>query len=106
MVQRLAEDLLGQAARVDVGGVDQVHAGVYAEVEQAGRTLGVRVADLAERAGAAERHGAERESGDEQAGAAELSVLHARAPLVGEVRRKLALCKPLGKGEACTVAMT
>ena len=63
--------------RVDVGGVDEVDAGVEAHVDLARRAGGVGVADRGEVAAPAEGHGAEREDGDAQAGASEVSMFHA-----------------------------
>ena len=70
--QRLADDLLGLAARVDVGGVDEVDAGVERAVDDADRLVVVGVAP------GAEHHRAEAERADLHAGAAERAVLHAR----------------------------
>ena len=75
--ERLAEDLLRGAGGVDVGGVDQVDAGVEAHVDLAARAVDVRGADVGELAAAAEGHRAEGERGDAEAGAAELAVVHA-----------------------------
>src|SRR5690606_17954872 len=80
VLQRLADPALGFPKRIDVGGVDEVHArrqraahyGVHLVLAQAPDGLpdaGVRIA--------AERHRPEADLGDEQAGAAELVVLHA-----------------------------
>ena len=74
-----ADHLLGLAAVVDVGGVDEVDAGV------------ARRGDHALRFGlvgrAAEHHGAEAEWRDLQAAAAELAVFHPALLLGGELRR-------------------
>ena len=82
VLEGLAGDLLGQPARIDVGGVDEVDAGVERLADQA---LGVgllEVADLAPYAlAAAEGHGAEAEFGDEKAGAAQGMVAHRKHSL-------------------------
>ena len=77
VLQRLARDLLGRAARVHVGRVDEVDAGVQRLADQAFGVGLLQVADLApDAAGAAEGHGAQAEFRDEQAGAAEGVVAH------------------------------
>ena len=77
VLQRLPGDLLRQPARIDVGGVDEVDAGIERLADQA---LGIgllQVADLAPDAlAAAEGHGAQAQLGDEEAGAAEGKVAH------------------------------
>ena len=47
-LDRRPDDLLGDAARVDVGGVDQVDAGVEAAVDDAAGPVAVGRADLLE----------------------------------------------------------
>ena len=66
----LAHDLLGLAARVDVGGVDEVDARVEGPVDDVDRLVVVALAP------GAEHHRAEAEGADLHAGAAEVSVLH------------------------------
>jgi hypothetical protein len=56
--QRLADDLLGLAARVDVGGVDEVDAGVERAVDDLDRPIVVGLAP------GAEHHRAEAEGAD------------------------------------------
>jgi hypothetical protein len=76
------QQLLGLAVGVDVGGVDEVHAGVQCRADDPVH-LG-----LAERphlvvhrvALAAEGHGAQRDLRHPHAGAAELAVFHGTAP--------------------------
>ena len=80
--QRLADDLLRHAVGVDVGGVDQVDAGVEAQVDLARGAGDVGHPDRRVRAPAAEGHRAERQRRDAQAGAAELAVLHSQPPTV------------------------
>ncbi len=75
-LQGLADDLLGQPARVHVGGVDEVDTAVEAEVDLAGRARDVGRADGGEVVAAAEGHRAERERGDSQAGRTELAIFH------------------------------
>jgi hypothetical protein len=77
-LQPVADDLLGATLRVvpaaqgiDVGGVEEVHAAGRRRVED-----GVALRRVALQA---ERHGAEAEPGDAQAGAAEFHVLHDRS---------------------------
>src|SRR4051812_49461113 len=69
--QRLADDLLGLALRVDVGGVDEVDAGVESGVDDPDRVVVVVIAPLAE------HHRAEAERADLDAGATERAHLHA-----------------------------
>src|SRR4051812_14372559 len=68
--QRLADDLLGLAARVHVGGVDEVDPGVERGVDDADRLVVVLVAPTAE------HHRAEAERTHLDAGAAEGAELH------------------------------
>jgi hypothetical protein len=69
--KREAGDLLGQALRVDIGGVDEIDARID---RAANETLGIgllQIADLPPDAfAAAKRHGAETEFRNKQAGAA------------------------------------
>ena len=74
--ERLADDLLRGAARIDIGGVDQVDAGVEAEVDLAARLGEADIADLGEGALAAHRHGAHGEHRHFEAGPAEQAVFH------------------------------
>src|SRR4029077_20148950 len=79
VAERLAGDLFGAAVGVDVGGVDEVDAGIERAADDALRFLLLKLADLrlyAAVVAAAEGHGAEAELGDEQAGAAEGLVFH------------------------------
>ena len=80
-LDRLAEDLLGQAVRVDVGRVEHRDAGLEADVDEP-RRLGdvARAPGLEELVAAAEGAGAEAERGDLEARAAELSVFHPQFP--------------------------
>jgi hypothetical protein len=57
--ERLAEDLLGLAERVDVGGVEQVYARFDTDLNQAPRLLHLHVAHGGEASFTAQRHGAE-----------------------------------------------
>ncbi len=74
----------GQAVGVDVGGVDEVDAGVERLADEALGLVLLQLADLGSRCrrAAAEGHGAEAELGDEQAGAAEGVVAHGQGSLV------------------------
>src|SRR5215472_1993444 len=78
ILQRLPGDLLRPAARVDIGGVDEVDAGVERAADDALRVVLLQPADLSPQAftAAAERHRAEAELGDEHAGATERVELH------------------------------
>ena len=69
-LERLADDLLGLAGGVDVGGVDEVDAGVERGVDDADRVVVVGVAP------GAEHHRAEAELRDLDAGASERAVVH------------------------------
>jgi len=75
--QCLADDLLGLALPVDVGGVDEVDPGVERRVDDADRFLVIRVPPRAE------HHRAEAELADRHAGTTELAVLH--GPLLPRV---------------------
>src|SRR5204862_7900278 len=68
--ERLADDLLRLAGRVDVGGVDEVDAGVERRVDDADGVVVVLVAP------GAEHHRAEAELRDLDAGASQGAVLH------------------------------
>ena len=61
-----AQDLFGQAVGVDVGGVDQVDAGVAGKADLAAGPLDVDVADRARPRRPAEAHRAERYGRDAQ----------------------------------------
>jgi hypothetical protein len=74
--QRLAQDLLRAARRVDVGAVEEVDPRVQADAHQ---PIGLRLvgaADGLEHSLAAEGHGPEAELGDPQPGAAQPSIVH------------------------------
>ena len=75
--ERLAQDLLREAGRVDVGGVDHVDAGVLGHRELLSSALHVDLSDGLGPTRPAEPHGAQRDGGDAQAGPAQLAVLHA-----------------------------
>ena len=76
-LQRLADDLLRLAARVDVGGVDEVDPRVERVVDDADRLVVVGVAP------GPEHHRAEAERADADARAAELALLHAETVPTG-----------------------
>jgi hypothetical protein len=81
VLERLADDLLGRAGRVDVGRVDEVDPGIERAVEDAGGVIVVGVAP------GAEHHRAEAELQDLDAGAFEVRDADpARRPPVGEER--------------------
>src|SRR5215218_10028744 len=65
--ERLADDLLGLALAVDVGGVDEVDPGVQRRVDDPDRLAVVRVAPRAE------HHRAQTELADRHAGATQLA---------------------------------
>ena len=69
-VERLGDDLLALAGRVDVGGVDEVDAGVEGAVDDGDAVVVVPVAELAE------HHGAEAQARDLHPGVAEGAVGH------------------------------
>ena len=68
--ERLGDDLLGLARRVDVGGVDEVHPCVERGVDDANALVVVGVAP------GPEHHRSETELADLDAGAAERAVVH------------------------------
>ena len=72
--ERLADDLLRLALRVDVGGVDEVDPGVEGRVDDPDRLVVVGVAP------GAEHHRAEAQLADRDAGAPQGSVFHRRSP--------------------------
>jgi hypothetical protein len=96
----LAEHLLGLAGAVDVGGVDQVDAGVEGRADEG---VGVGLGGAAD---LAEVHGAESERTDVDAGAAERAVLHGNS---SRGRRRAAPCRrPLchsGDAERCSATL-
>ena len=53
------EDFFGLAERIDVGGIEEVHAGLDADFDQAARLVHLHVAHRGETSFAAEGHGAE-----------------------------------------------
>jgi hypothetical protein len=67
VLQRLADDLLGLAARVHVGGVDEVDPRVEGAVDDLDRVVVVRVAP------AAEHHGAEAQRAHLHTGSSEIA---------------------------------
>ena len=75
LAERLADDLLRRAGGIDVGGVDQVDAGVEADGDL---TLGFGEADRPDRAvlGPAERHRAHGHRRNLEAGAPQKPVFH------------------------------
>ena len=68
--ERLADDLLGLALAVDVGGVDEVDPGVQRGVDDPDGLVVVSVAPRAE------HHRAQAELADRNAGASELAMFH------------------------------
>ena len=85
--ERLADDLLGLALPVDVGGVDEVDPGVQRRVDDPDRLVVVGVAPRAE------HHRAEAELADRHAGATQLAMLHRLPPFrrAGCSRRRIAV---------------
>jgi hypothetical protein len=80
--ERLADDLLGRAGRVDVRCVDEVDPGVEAHADLALGAVDVGAADGAGPADATEGHRAEGENGDAQTGVAECPIFHVGEPSV------------------------
>ena len=56
--QRLAEDFFGLAERINVGRVEEIHAGLDADFDQAARLVHLHVAHRGKTAFAAQGHGA------------------------------------------------
>ncbi len=79
--ERLAEDLLGEPVRIDVGGVDQVDAGVDGEVDEPPRFAERNGSYPGESALAAESHRSQGQLRDLQSRIAQLSVFHGVSPL-------------------------
>ena len=78
IAQRLPQQDLGLAFRIDVGGVDEIHAGLERPRDQGRRALLVERADRAPEPGtAAESHGSEANLRDELACSAERAIAHA-----------------------------
>ncbi len=74
-----AQDLLGRAGGIAVGGVEEIDPGLQTQIDEARRFGDIGAAPaLEEFVGAAERAGAEAEDGDLEAGAAELAIFHGR----------------------------
>jgi hypothetical protein len=86
---RLAHHLLSRSGRILVRGVEHVDTGVERDVDQACRVALVGIADEGELPLAAERHGAERNGGNLEAGPAKLAIFHRRDLFrcCGSVRR-------------------
>ena len=89
IAQRLAEHDLGLAFRIDVGGVDEVDAGVERALDQRRRAFLLDRADGAPDAGAAaEGHRAEADFRDELAGAAQRTITHCAGLLARRERQR------------------
>ena len=58
VAQRLAEDFLGLAERINVGGVEEIHARLDADFDQAARLVHLHVAHRGKTSFAAQGHGA------------------------------------------------
>jgi len=98
VAKRLADDRLGRALRVDVGGVEHVDARIERHVDQPARPGHVRRPGLGEKADTAKGHRAERQDRQAQAGTAELTIFHLVPPKC-EIRCR-ALAPFGGKGDA------
>ena len=78
-LESLAENLLRQAVRVAVGYVEEVHAGIEAEVDHAPRFVDAGVAPRSEEfVATAKGCGAETERRDLESGTSKKSVFHTR----------------------------
>lgn len=75
-LDRRADNLLAGALGVDVGGVYEVQPCLQADVQKPSGFVRLDIAHVFEKVTAAEGHGAEREDGNVQAGAAEGSRFH------------------------------
>jgi hypothetical protein len=73
----LADDLFGDAAIVDIGGVEQIDTGIEAQVDLALGAGDVGIADLG---AAAEGHGAHGDGGDLEPRTAQETVFHMILP--------------------------
>jgi hypothetical protein len=83
-LERLAEQSLGLAVGVGVGGIEEVHAGIERTADQLVRDLRADLVDGCDVLVAGSKgHRAEREARDDQTGVAERGVPHDWAP--GEV---------------------
>ena len=81
--QRLAEDFLRAAERVDVGRVERRDAGLAADVEDARRVGHAEIAHLSEAISAADGHRSEAEDRDAQPRIAKTPLFHdAVSPLL------------------------
>jgi len=75
--QRLSDDLLGQAARVRVGGVDEVDAGIEGHRDLPSGAIDIGISDDRCPARSAEGHRAKGEGRDSEPRPAELPIFHA-----------------------------
>ncbi len=79
----LAENFLGSALGIDIGGIEKVEFMIETEVDHAGRLFRLDLAPaLEEFIVAAESAGAETEYRDLETGSAELTIFHGKAPVV------------------------
>ena len=98
----LAQDLLGTAPGVHVGGVEQVHPGVEAHGDLLLGPVQVDGADPLEATAGAEPHGSQRQHGHIQTGRSQASIFHACQPTESEsaqrqpTHREGSPCFPLG----------
>jgi hypothetical protein len=90
---RLADQLFRAAAGIDIGGVDEIHAGVGDDVEQLAHLVELEIADFGEVSLAAEGHRAHRQHRDLEARIAQLPIFHRPSSLDLPPRRAAApLC--------------
>jgi len=81
-LDRLADDLLGLAARIDIGGVDKVDAGIEAHVDLAPGCWKIDRSERLRRVVSPEGHRAQGQRRDLQARSTEQAVFHCRPPLM------------------------
>lgn len=74
--QRLAENLLGLADRIDIGGVEKIDAAVDADFDEAARLLDLHVAHRGKASFAAEGHRAETQDRNFKTAGAQESIFH------------------------------
>ena len=80
--QRLAEDFFGLAERIDIGGVEEIHARVDADFDEAARLFHLHIAHGAKASLTAEGHSAHAQRGNFQAARAQQTILHSWSPFL------------------------
>jgi hypothetical protein len=74
--ERLADNFFRSAGGIDIGGVDQIDAGINDKIDEAAHVGEPNIADLGEAALAPESHRPHRQRGDLEARIAKPAVFH------------------------------